>query len=645
MDGQPARQDRADAKAGRDDRRPAESSSGPAQMTYALEVMRIGATFFVVLYHASLAYLAQPLRLTLWLAYDISGSRGFDVFVYWINGFVMPLFFLAAGVSAPAACQARGPREFLAHRARRLLRPLLFGAVMVLPFTYTLWGYGLIATGLCDEDQILSWRYRPEVRPYLYGLLHLWFLEYLFLACVLWAGAWAIAHWWNTSRRANRPSVSAPYAWLSSPWRPFIAALATAAIFLIDPDTMLRVDNTFVPNLPRLLHYTIFFVVGAWLSRIKEPKAQLTRWSGVYAVLSFVVYAAMAPLLLEHAGAPLAGGRRVAFVLLAAVFPWLTVFGALGLLLRYVKSRGATFRFLSEASFWIYIIHVPIVGLVQILLLSRGWPAVVKFIIVSTAAIALSLASYELLVRRSWIGEVINGARKRATKRSRFGPEFGWVATLALIVVALAAGAWVLRGFFFGDNFHTVVAGQVYRSGRLSGRSLEHAINARGIKTVVALTAEELPHLWTRQQQEVCASRGVAFRMLALPAFDAPSPSALAALVDVIDGCPRPLLVEGQRGVRNVSLASAVAQLLGGADPDAALREFALAYGEFTELDRSEQAFAILEYRDWLTETGQAHRAALFRTWASGHYVADRARRGVARAAIAGAAIDRGRLR
>src|SRR4051794_1381311 len=81
----------------------------PAQLGHALEAMRVVTTFLVVLYHAALAYVATPLRLTLWVAYDASGHLAFDSFVYWVNGFAMPVFFVAAGVSAPAACESRGP--------------------------------------------------------------------------------------------------------------------------------------------------------------------------------------------------------------------------------------------------------------------------------------------------------------------------------------------------------------------------------------------------------------------------------------------------------------------------------------------------------------------------------------------------------
>src|SRR5215208_4090548 len=44
----------------------------PAEMVNALDALRVASTFFVLLYHAALAYMATPLRLTTWVAYDAS---------------------------------------------------------------------------------------------------------------------------------------------------------------------------------------------------------------------------------------------------------------------------------------------------------------------------------------------------------------------------------------------------------------------------------------------------------------------------------------------------------------------------------------------------------------------------------------------
>jgi hypothetical protein len=225
------------------------TQGSPAQLGPALEMLRVATTFIVVLYHAALTYATTPLRLTLWIVYDASGSLAFDSLIYWVNGFAMPAFFLAAGVSAPAGCEARGLKTFLTHRARRLLRPLLFGSIAILPITYLVFGYGLLVSGRCTIDDIMRWRFSDKISPDLYGFLHLWFLEYMFVVCVVWGGGW-----WLRNRLA--PADKTTGSWLdgaieralASVWRPLFFAIPTCLIFLVDSDTMLRVDNRILPT-------------------------------------------------------------------------------------------------------------------------------------------------------------------------------------------------------------------------------------------------------------------------------------------------------------------------------------------------------------------------------------------------------------
>jgi glucans biosynthesis protein C len=585
-------------------------------MGHALDALRVASTLVVILYHAALSYVATPLRLTLWVAYDRSGHVAFDAFVYWVNGFVMPVFFLAAGVSAPAACESRGPRTFLAHRASRLLRPLLFGCLTVLPIFYLIWGYGLMATGRCDMTNIMAWRFDPPIRQNLYGLGHLWFLEYLFLVCVLWCVGW----WLRGLLPLGTGPAGAEGGWarrvLDSPWRPLLLAIPTAAIFCADSDTMLRVDNVIVPNAFRLLHYLLFFTVGGWISKVREPRRQFARYGLLYLGLSLVVFALMLPLLLRHAAAPLQGWSRVGFCVLAALFPWLTVFGGLGSLLRVVRGRGGAMRFLSEASFWVYIVHVPIVALVQVLLLPFAWPGAIKFLVVSAVAVALSLLSYGPVVRHSLVGEIINGARKRAPRRPRLGPEFGWVATLGVLMLAVAGAAWHFRVFFWGHNGHEVIPGQLYRSARLEPGDLDRLIRREGLRTVVTITGGGVQHPWFAGQKRVCRAHRVELRTIYFPADQAPSRHTLIHLMDILERCPRPILVQGYRGFDQVGFAAALGQLLGGSPPRVALRQFGMQYGQVGGPEHSPLGLALLDYQDWLDAHRWPHSAQRLQTWA-----------------------------
>ncbi len=89
-----------------------------------------------------------------------------------------------------------------------------------------------------------------------------------------------------------------------------------------------------------------------------------------------------------------------ALAISAALFAWLFVFGLLGLFARAFAAENKGVRYAADASYWIYLIHFPFVGAAQILLLGVSWPVPLKFLAVFSSAMVLSLASYEIFVRR-----------------------------------------------------------------------------------------------------------------------------------------------------------------------------------------------------------------------------------------------------
>ena len=66
---------------------------------------------------------------------------------------------------------------------------------------------------------------------------------------------------------------------------------------------------------------------------------------------------------------------------------------------------------------------------------------------------------------------------------------------LLLLTLVLAVGGYVLY-LLATDNFHVVVAGQVYRSGQMNTSELTHTIQKYGIKSVLNLRGENLATKW-----------------------------------------------------------------------------------------------------------------------------------------------------
>ena len=86
-----------------------------------------------------------------------------------------------------------------------------------------------------------------------------------------------------------------------------------------------------------------------------------------------------------------------------AILCWLWTFAWIGLFLKYVSEPRRLVRYMSDASYWMYIMHLPVVVGLQFALLPLPIPALAKIPIVLALAIAILVASYDLMVRPTWV--------------------------------------------------------------------------------------------------------------------------------------------------------------------------------------------------------------------------------------------------
>ncbi len=103
--------------------------------------------------------------------------------------------------------------------------------------------------------------------------------------------------------------------------------------------------------------------------------------------------------------------RTWLYAALYALGAWSWTFGLTGAALRAFAQAHPFRRYLADASYWIYLAHIPVVMALQVLIVRVPGPAGLKFIAVLLIALALLLGSYGLFVRTTRLGGWINGRR------------------------------------------------------------------------------------------------------------------------------------------------------------------------------------------------------------------------------------------
>ena len=229
----------------------------------ALDGLRAGAMLLGVCLHASVSYMSGHMPGLLWVVHDGASHRGFDIFFWWLHAFRLPLFFFLAGFFTALVEATRGQGELLAHRVRRLLVPFLIGCLVILPISFYIWAAGWLVSGHCTVKEILAIKFRPVIQGELYGPLHLWFLEDLFLltlaSCVY---RWLFPHQPEALARDALALANAS-GWGRKMSLPLLLSVPTILVLAAHLQPVVAHHNSFIPDFWRLLYYGVFFAAGA----------------------------------------------------------------------------------------------------------------------------------------------------------------------------------------------------------------------------------------------------------------------------------------------------------------------------------------------------------------------------------------------
>lgn len=167
------------------------------------------------------------------------------------------------------------------------------------------------------------------------------------------------------------------------------------------PDTSAGV----IPQPHLLVYYGLFFAFGACYFCVNDVEGKLGR--------RWWLFIPIALLVVFPIGLFTLGELRFA-VALQPVYTWMMSIGLMGLFRATMNRPSSGIRYLSDASYWMYLIHLPLVIGLQAVV--RDWmvPPIVKLLLINAVSILTLLVTYHLLVRYTWIGNILNGKRQRS---------------------------------------------------------------------------------------------------------------------------------------------------------------------------------------------------------------------------------------
>lgn len=386
-------------------------TSRTSQRFYDLDALRAVAMFLGIALHSGVFVVRDPQPI--WPIHDstVSGDPTYTLVIETIHGFRMPVFFMLSGFFSSLLWQRRGLRGLVVQRLRRIGIPFVVACFTVLPLSVWLLA---AAAGYEDPYSFPVWAL-PLL--WLFSLGHLWFLWHLLLL----TGCFVFVAWRGVQFRH-------PIAWWTAiPLSGLFSLLMVEPIFGSDNATAV------VPAPAVIAYYACFFVFGAFL--YQRGRAWVRKWWAVALLPAAAAYYAGFHLLgrylsafdgavpLGEAASDYEGAVPYAFMfenpltlasaLIETACAWLMCFGLMGLF-RWIASRESfTVLYFSDASYWMYLSHLPLVIAGQLLVVGMPIHYHLKFLVVCGGVTLLVVVTYQFAVRYTIIGRTLNGPRSR----------------------------------------------------------------------------------------------------------------------------------------------------------------------------------------------------------------------------------------
>lgn len=387
---------------------------------HALDAVRALALILGVFFHATMSFLPG---MQIWVVADVHRSEVMGGTFFLLHIFRMSMFFFVAGFFARLSLQKRGMPGFIKDRLKRIVVPLIAGWPILIAMILAVGAWAAIrANGKLPPPPQM-----PDT-PGFFPLTHLWFLYVL-----VWLYALTLGLRWIVLKLdrsgALRTRVDELVQFIASSYAaPLVLAVPLLISLWFASSWLLwfgvpPADMNLIVNAQALTAFGTAFLFG-WLvhRQIGLLQVWVNRWQPnliVAIVLSVACLTLVGPVPILTPAAR--NATTAVYAVCYAVAIWAWTLAIVGAALRFCSNESPTWRYVADASYWIYLIHVPLVMALQTFVSRWAWPWFVKYPAILLVAFPIMLVTYQWLVRYTFVGAILNGRRRRKTADAEVG--------------------------------------------------------------------------------------------------------------------------------------------------------------------------------------------------------------------------------
>ena len=352
-----------------------------------LDWLRVVVFGLLIFYHVGMFFVPWGFHLKNnteydWLTYPM----------WFLNQWRLPVLFVISGMGTYYALQKRSGKQFVFERMKRLLLPLIFGILFIVPPQVYL---ERLSKNQFSGNYFDFWPFEAFVGVYPKGNFswhHLWFLPYLLLFSLILIPLFLYL-------KKNRATYFT--SWLNNCIQnPIGLYIFILPLYLVEAfiEPYFPVTHALVGDWFTLINYILLFFFGFLLITVKD-----TFWLTVenyrrrFLIAGILLFASLLFATRFYDDSTI---RHFSEALIKVTNLWSWILALFGYAAKHLNKKSYLLSYCNQAVYPFYILHQTVMMVIAFYLMNLDWSLSVKSSILVLGTFGFSWLIYELIIRR-----------------------------------------------------------------------------------------------------------------------------------------------------------------------------------------------------------------------------------------------------
>lgn len=381
-----------------------------SERRFDLDWVRVVTMLVVFVFHCGMFFVSWP-----WHLKNDQLSLPIEVFNGFADLWQMPMLFLVSGAATWFSLRSRRAGNFINERMLRLLIPLTFGTLVIVPLQI------YFERIFKQQFQGSFFAFYPHFFQGTYsftgtgnfGWSYLWFLVYLFIITLI-----ALPIFLFLRRPRGKKLVDGLASFVSKPGAIFAWFLPMALCLILLQPLFPNSEKSLVGDMAYFAEYLFYFVFGYLFCADRRFWDAIQRYAIPALVLAGATSAAGTYLVLSNS-VPAIGYSAARFGALGlfTLCGWCWIVTFLGMASKFLSFSNRFLSYANEAVLPFYVLHHMVIIGVGSYVLRWDIPVLAMYLLIIAVSFAIIMLLYEFVVKRTNVTRFLFGMRTKRRPR------------------------------------------------------------------------------------------------------------------------------------------------------------------------------------------------------------------------------------